>query len=64
MRKITTVARTAAVGLLTGAMMFQLGSCTTQDVKTQLSRGFSTALNGMFGIIVTDLANDVFDVDD
>ena len=64
MKKITTTTRMAAVALLTGAMMFQLGSCTTQDVKTQLSRGFSTALNGMFSIVASDLANEVFDVDD
>ena len=64
MRKIPSAARMAVVTLLTGAMMLPLGSCTTQDVKTQLSRGFSTALNGMFNILATDLANEVFDVDD
>ena len=55
----------ALVALLcAGPVLFQLGSCTSQDVRVQLSRGFTTALNGMLGIITADLANQLFDVDD
>lgn len=64
MKMIAKATRMAVAGLLTGAMMFQVGSCTSQDVKTQFSRGLSTTLNGMFNIVATDLGNEVFDVDD
>lgn len=64
MRKIAKVARTAVLGLLAGSMMLQVGSCTTQAVKTQLSKGLTTSLNGLFNIVTTDVANEVFDVDD
>lgn len=64
MKKLSRAVKTAIVGCLAGSMMFQAGSCTTQAVKTQLSRGLATSLNGMLNIVVTDLANEVFDVDD
>ena len=64
MRKIAKIARTAALGLLAGSMVLAVGSCTTQAVKTQLSKGLTTSLNGLFNIVATDVANEVFDVDD
>jgi len=64
MRKIAKLARTAALGLLAGSIMLQVGSCTTQTVKAQFSKGLTTSLNGLFNIVATDMANEVFDVDD
>jgi hypothetical protein len=64
MKKIARLTRTAVVGWLAGAMVFQSGGCTTQAVKTQLSKGLSTSLNGLFNIVASNLANEIFDVDD
>ncbi len=50
--------------LCTGPMLFALGSCNTQDLKTQAARGLATTINGMWGIGVTQFANALFDVDD
>ena len=64
MQRLSSAIRAAVAGLLAGAMAVQVGSCTTQDVKAQFSRGLSTALNGLFNIASTDLSNEIFDVDD
>ena len=53
-----------AAGLLVGCCLLQAGNCTTQKVKTQFANGLSTALNGVFNIGTTNLANEIFDVDD
>ncbi len=54
----------AVIGLMAGASMFAVGSCTSDAVKTQFSKGLTTALNGVFNISSSNLANQVFDVDD
>ena len=54
----------AVIGLMAGASLLAVGSCTTNAVKTQFSKGLTTALNGVFNIGATNLANEVFDVDD
>ena len=45
-------------------MLFGLGSCNRQDLKTQAARGLATTINGIWSIGVTQFANAVFDVDD
>lgn len=64
MRKMAKVAKVAVLGLLAGATVFEVGSCTTQEVKTQLSKGLTTSMNGLFNVVATDLANELLDVDD
>jgi len=64
MRKLSCVARITLSGLLSGSIVLALGSCTTQTVKTQFANGLSGALNGLFNVATTDLANEIFDVDD
>ena len=64
MKKTAKLTRMALVGWLAGTVVLQLGSCTTQALKTQLSKGLTTSLNGLFNIVASDLANEVFDVDD
>ncbi len=55
----------AAAGLLlAGALLLQLGPCTSADLQAQMANGLRTALNGFFDVGTTALANDVFDVDD
>ncbi len=50
--------------LLAGSVLFNVGNCTTDQVKVQLSKGLSSALTGIFNISSTDVADEVFDVDD
>ena len=64
MRKLSGVARTTFGWLLSGSIVLALGNCTTQDVKTQFANGLSITLNGLFNVASTDLANEIFDVDD
>ncbi|UCF34978.1 MAG: hypothetical protein JSV78_06665 [Phycisphaerales bacterium] len=64
MKRIQGIVKLTMVGLLTGSAMFQVGSCSAQDLKVQLSRGLTTTLNGLFNVLATDLANEIFDVDD
>ena len=50
--------------VLAGAMLFNVGNCTTNNIKTQMSKGFASTLTGLFNIGSTGLADEVFDVDD
>ncbi len=62
MKKVSNLVRVVAAALLTGGVALQFGGCTTDDFKTQASRGVVTALDGLFEGFITDIANDVFDV--
>ncbi len=64
MTKRSKRVRAFLAAALAGSMLLQVGSCTSQDVKAQFSKGLTTALNGVFNIATTDFANEVFDVDD
>ncbi len=48
----------------TGAMLFNVGNCTTDNVRTQLSSGLNSAILGILGLGTQPLADDLFDVDD
>ena len=57
--------KTFLVGaLMAGSLLFNVGNCTTTNVKAQLSKGLSSTLTGIFNISSTGVADEVFDVDD
>lgn len=64
MRNAKSRRNSILVSLAAGWGLLQVGSCTTQDVQVQLANGLKTALNGLFNITSTAIANEVFDVDD
>ena len=54
----------ATMSALDGLCLLQFGSCTSQQIKTQFAYGLSNTLNCIVHIATTDLASEVFDVDD
>lgn len=64
MRKRFKRTRFLLGALLAGSVLFGVGTCTTDEVKVQLSKGLASALTGIFNIASADVADEVFDVDD
>lgn len=62
MTRLSKALSVATALLLAGGFTLQFGGCTTDDIKTHVSRGVVTALDGLFESFITDIANDVFDV--
>jgi hypothetical protein len=50
--------------LLTGASAFLVGGCTTDDFRAQFAKGMASAINGLLGITVTEVTNDLFRVEE
>ncbi|MHC4063703.1 MAG: hypothetical protein ACYSUQ_10385 [Planctomycetota bacterium] len=48
----------------TGALVFNLGNCTTDNVQTQLANGLNATMLNVLGLGTRSLADEVFDVDD
>ncbi len=63
-RTYDKIVRRFALAALSGAMLFQLGSCDAGDVQAQAARGLTTTIDGLFHIFAQDFANRVFGVDD
>lgn len=47
-----------------GALVFQVGNCTTDQVKNQMSAGANTTLLNLLGLGTRSFTDEVFDVDD
>ncbi|MCP4248504.1 MAG: hypothetical protein GY778_15760 [bacterium] len=47
-----------------GALVFQIGNCTNDQVKAQMSAGLNTTILNVLGLGTRSLTDEVFDVDD
>ena len=47
-----------------GALVFNVGNCTNDQIKTQLSTGANTTILNLLGLGTRSLTDDLFDVDD
>ncbi|MCH7812594.1 MAG: hypothetical protein IID40_01105 [Planctomycetes bacterium] len=47
-----------------GALVFQIGNCTSDQVKAQMSAGVSTTILNILGLGTRSLTDEIFDVDD
>lgn len=62
MKQWQRLMRRTVLGLACGATILQINSCTLDTVLEQSARGATTALTGIFSVVVTDVVNDFFGV--
>ena len=47
-----------------GALVFQIGNCNSDQVKAQMSAGVNTTILNLLGLGTRSLTDEIFDVDD
>lgn len=51
-----------ALVAFSGAMLFQAGPCTGDDLRAQLGAGVRTTLNGLFAVVSNQLVTETFNL--